>query len=116
MNPPLPLDALIDPVCGLVRSVAPVPRPAGTPARYVAMTADVSDARRLGAWPADRVALGTAFGDPDGARVAAVAEAEAVERCCGNRVPPAGESGAPGWRTEPPAGPADFTLAPPPHM
>ncbi|MEV5409820.1 YcaO-like family protein [Thermopolyspora sp. NPDC052614] len=90
---PLPVDALVDPVCGLVRSLAPVEHPPGTPARYVAMTADVSDARRFGAWPADRVALGTTFGDPEGARIAAIAEA--VERYCGNRVPPPGEPGAP---------------------
>ncbi|MFC5744301.1 YcaO-like family protein [Actinomadura rugatobispora] len=89
----LPVEALVDPVCGLVRSVAPVEHPAGTPARYVAMTAEVSDARRFGAWPADRVALGTTFDDPGGARVAAIAEA--VERYCGNRLPPPGEPGAP---------------------
>ncbi|MFD9947458.1 YcaO-like family protein [Nonomuraea sp. NPDC059023] len=90
---PLSVDALVDPVCGLIRSVAPVAHPQGTPARYVAMTAEVSDARRFGAWPADRVALGTTFGDPEGARVAAIAEA--VERYCGNRLPPPGETGAP---------------------
>ncbi|EFH30796.1 conserved hypothetical protein [Streptomyces pristinaespiralis ATCC 25486] len=57
------------------------------------MTADVGDARRFGAWPADRVSLGTTFGDPEGARIAAVAEA--VERYCGNRLPPAGHPDAP---------------------
>ncbi|MCZ2527540.1 YcaO-like family protein [Streptomyces sp. HB2AG] len=93
MTPPLPLDALVDPVCGPIRSVAPVEHPDGTPARYTAMTADVSDARRLGAWPADRVSLGTTFGDPQGARTAAIAEA--VERYCGNRVPPPGDPCAP---------------------
>ncbi|MCZ7434270.1 YcaO-like family protein [Streptomyces sp. WMMC1477] len=91
--PALPLDALVDPVCGVVRSVAPAEPPAGAPPRYTAMTAEVSDARRLGAWPADRVALGTTFDDPEGARVAAVAEA--VERYCGNRVPPPGHPRAP---------------------
>jgi len=89
----LPLDSLVDPVCGIVRAVAPVDHPDGAPPRYTAMTAEVSDARRLGAWPADRVALGTTFGDPDGARTAAVAEA--VERYCGNRVPPPGHPDAP---------------------
>ncbi|MCK7622495.1 YcaO-like family protein [Streptomyces sp. RS10V-4] len=92
-TPPLPLDALVDPVCGLIRAVAPVAHPAGAPPRYTAMTAEVSDARRFGAWPADRVSLGTTFGDPDGARTAAIAEA--VERYCGNRLPPAGHPGAP---------------------
>ncbi|MEE1756617.1 YcaO-like family protein [Streptomyces sp. SP18CS02] len=90
---PLDIEALVDPVCGLIRGVGPVPHPAGAPPRYTAMTADVSDARRLGAWPADRVSLGTTFGDPDGARIAAIAEA--AERYCGNRLPPPGHPDAP---------------------
>ncbi|MEU5159495.1 YcaO-like family protein [Streptomyces sp. NPDC020875] len=90
---PLPLEHLVDPVCGIVRDVAPVPHPAGAPPRYTAVTANVADARRLGAWPADRVALGTTFADPEGARIAAVAEA--VERYCGNRVPLPGHPDAP---------------------
>jgi ribosomal protein S12 methylthiotransferase accessory factor len=89
----LPLEALVDPVCGIVRKVKPVEHPVGTPPRYTAMTAEVSDARKLGAWPADRVSLGTTFGDPEGARIAAIAEG--VERYCGNRVPPAGHRDAP---------------------
>ncbi|MFJ8233577.1 YcaO-like family protein [Streptomyces sp. NPDC094448] len=90
---PLPIGHLTDPVCGIVRDVRPVPHPAGAPPRYTAMTAEVSDARRFGAWPADRVSLGTTFGDPEGARIAAVAEA--VERYCGNRLPPPGHPRAP---------------------
>ncbi|MCE7083418.1 YcaO-like family protein [Streptomyces sp. ST2-7A] len=90
---PLPWETLVDPVCGIVRSVAPVPHPEDTPTRYTAMTAEVSDARHLGDWPADRVSLGTTFGDPDGARLAAVAEA--VERYCGNRLPPPGRPDTP---------------------
>lgn len=93
MTSALTLDALVDPVCGLIRAVEPVPHPDGAPPRYTAMTADVSDARRFGAWPADRVSLGTTFGDPAGARIAAVAEA--VERYCGNRLPPPGHPDAP---------------------
>lgn len=81
----LPIEALVDPVSGIIRDVAPVEHPTGAPPRYTAMTADVADARRLGAWPADRVSLGTTFGDPRGAWIAAVAEA--VERYCGNRLP-----------------------------
>ncbi|MFF1273245.1 YcaO-like family protein [Streptomyces marokkonensis] len=90
---PLPLEALVDPVCGIVRKVKPVEHPPGTPPRYTALTAEISDARRLGLWPADRVSLGTTFGDPEGARVAAVAEG--VERYCGNRLPPPGRPDAP---------------------
>ncbi|WP_251021519.1 YcaO-like family protein [Streptomyces sp. ISL-98] len=89
----MPLDELVDPVCGLIRGVEPVEHPAGAPPRYVAMTAEVADARRLGAWPADRVSLGTTFGDPQGARIAAIAEA--VERYCGNRLPPPGHPEVP---------------------
>lgn len=89
----LPIEALVDPVCGLIRGVEPVEHPAGAPPRYTAMTAEVADARRLGAWPADRVSLGTTFGDAQGAWIAAVAEA--VERYCGNRVPPPGHPAAP---------------------
>nr|WP_307712797.1 YcaO-like family protein [Streptomyces sp. V4I23] len=90
---PLSPEALVDPVCGLIRGVEAVPHPTGAPPRYTAVTADVSDARRFGAWPADRVSLGTTFGDPAGARIAAVAEA--VERYCGNRLPPPGHRDAP---------------------
>ncbi|NYV78271.1 YcaO-like family protein [Streptomyces sp. UH6] len=82
----LPLEFLVDPVCGIVRKVKPVEHPAGAPPRYTALTAEMSDARRLGLWPADRVSLGTTFGDPEGARIAAIAEG--VERYCGNRLPP----------------------------
>ncbi|MFC5996325.1 YcaO-like family protein [Pseudonocardia hispaniensis] len=85
-GPVLPVEALIDPMVGIVRrlvDVAPVP---GVPPAYTAITAEVADARRLGTWPADRVSLGTTFGDRDGARAAALGEA--VERYCGNRVPP----------------------------
>ncbi|GGR62301.1 YcaO-like family protein [Streptomyces roseolus] len=90
---PLPLETLVDPVCGIVRKVKPVEHPEGAPPRYTAMTAEVADARRLGLWPADRVSLGTSFGDPETARVAAIAEG--VERYCGNRVPPPGHPDAP---------------------
>jgi ribosomal protein S12 methylthiotransferase accessory factor len=89
----LPLEALVDPVCGIVRKVKPVEHPAGAPPRYTALTAEIADARKLGLWPADRVSLGTTFGDPEGARIAAIAEG--IERYCGNRVPPPGHPDAP---------------------
>lgn len=78
-------DALVDPVAGIVRRVKDVRTPDDAPASYTSMTAEVSDARRLGDWPADRVSLGTTFGDRDGAWIAAVAEA--MERYCGNYLP-----------------------------
>ncbi|WP_086820862.1 YcaO-like family protein [Allokutzneria sp. NRRL B-24872] len=81
----LPVDALIDPLTGVIRRLVDVEHVPGAPHRYRGVTAEVADARRLGAWPADRVSLGTTFGDVDGARIAAIGEA--VERYCGNRVP-----------------------------
>ncbi|MFW5418731.1 YcaO-like family protein [Nocardiopsis sp. CNT-189] len=84
-EPRLPVEALVDPECGIIRSVREVPKPDGAPPSYLAMTAAVSDARRLGEWPADRVSLGTSFGDAAQARIAAIAEG--VERYCGNWLP-----------------------------
>lgn len=76
---------LVDPVTGLIRTVREVLRPERAPRRYTSLTAEVADARRLGDWPADRVSLGTTWGDPAGARIAAIAEG--VERYCGNFLP-----------------------------
>lgn len=85
-NPsPLPVASLVDPEAGIIRAVRAVPHPSGAPQRYLALTASVADARRLGEWPADRVSLGTSFGDPEQARIAAIGEA--VERYCGNWLP-----------------------------
>jgi ribosomal protein S12 methylthiotransferase accessory factor len=86
LQPELPVDHLVDPDFGLVTGLHPVARLAGLPASYVGITAEVADARVHGNWPSDRVSLGTTFGDPAGARIAAIGEA--VERYCGNYVPP----------------------------
>jgi ribosomal protein S12 methylthiotransferase accessory factor len=85
MTTVLDADALVDPVTGVIRSVREVLRPERAPHRYTSLTAEVADARRLGDWPADRVSLGTTWGDPEGARIAAIAEG--VERYCGNFLP-----------------------------
>ncbi|MFV2195019.1 YcaO-like family protein [Nocardiopsis sp. LOL_012] len=82
---PLPVESLVDPECGIIRSVRAVPHPAGAPSSYKGLTASVADARRLGEWPADRVSLGTTFDDVGQARIAAIAEG--VERYCGNWLP-----------------------------
>ncbi|WP_025133512.1 YcaO-like family protein [Leucobacter sp. PH1c] len=82
---PIPVEDLVDAECGLIRSIARVGPPAGAPPAYLALTASVSDARRLGEWPADRVSLGTSFGDPAAARIAAIGEG--IERYCGNWIP-----------------------------
>lgn len=82
---PWPLDSLVDEHTGVIRRVREVLRPEGAPDAYVSLTAEVADARRLGEWPADRVSLGTTFGDRAQARIAAIAEA--CERYCGNLLP-----------------------------
>lgn len=82
---PLTVDDLVDPDFGLVTGLHPVERLAGLPPAYVGITAEVADSRVHGNWPSDRVSLGTTFGDPAGARIAAIGEA--VERYCGNYVP-----------------------------
>lgn len=82
---PLPIEKLVDPECGIIRSVRQVPHPHGAPSAYLGLTAAVSDARQLGEWPADRVSLGTAFNDTNHAHIAAIAEG--VERYCGNWLP-----------------------------
>ncbi|MFE7226789.1 YcaO-like family protein [Nocardioides sp. NPDC057577] len=83
--PPLDIERLVDEETGLIRRVREVLRPERAPWRYTSLTAEVSDARWLGDWPADRVSLGTTFGDVAGARIAAIAEG--VERYCGNFIP-----------------------------
>lgn len=83
--PPLDVERLVDRETGLIRRVREVLRPERAPLRYTSLTAEVSDARWLGDWPADRVSLGTTFGDVAGARIAAIAEG--VERYCGNFIP-----------------------------
>lgn len=81
----LPVDALVDAECGIIRSVRAVAHPPGAPTAYQGLTAAVADARQLGEWPADRVSLGTTFNDTPQARIAAIAEG--VERYCGNWLP-----------------------------
>jgi ribosomal protein S12 methylthiotransferase accessory factor len=83
--PLLDAESLVDPMTGVIRQVREVLRPERAPHRYTSLTAEVADARRLGDWPADRVSLGTTWGDVDAARIAAIAEG--VERYCGNFVP-----------------------------
>lgn len=82
---PLSIDDLVDPELGVVLGLHPVERLEGLPDAYVGLTAEVADSRVHGDWPSDRVSLGTTFGDPAGARIAAIGEA--VERYCGNYVP-----------------------------
>ncbi|MDJ0350246.1 YcaO-like family protein [Cryobacterium sp. PH29-G1] len=84
-RPLLGPESLVDAETGIIRSVRSVLRPDGAPSAYTSVTAEVADARRLGDWPADRVSLGTTFGDTEQAWIAAVAEG--MERYCGNFLP-----------------------------
>lgn len=78
-------DKLVDDRTGMIRRVDLLEPEPWWPAGLSVCTAEVSSPHRLLPWPADRVATGTAFGDPDRARMSAVGEA--VERYCGNYVP-----------------------------
>lgn len=76
---------LIDDRTGLIRRVDALEPEPWWPDGLTVCTAEVSSPHRLLPWPADRVSTGTAFGDPDRARMSATGEA--VERYCGNFVP-----------------------------
>jgi ribosomal protein S12 methylthiotransferase accessory factor len=78
-------DRLVSPLAGLVRWVRPAPPEAGSPPLLRTWVAHVADAHATTGTPADRYGTGTAFGDDDRARGAALGEA--VERYCGNHVP-----------------------------
>ncbi|TDC71023.1 hypothetical protein E1193_29350 [Micromonospora sp. KC606] len=79
------MDALIDTRTGVVRGTVRLPVEQWWPSGLDIVVADVADMMRHLPWPADRVATGTAFADPEQARRSAVGEA--VERYCGNFVP-----------------------------
>ncbi|MGQ0772810.1 MAG: YcaO-like family protein [Pseudonocardiales bacterium] len=76
---------LIDTRTGIVRGTTRLAPEPWWPADLDIVVTDLADMLRLLPWPADRVSTGTAFGDPEQARRAAIGEA--VERYCGNFVP-----------------------------
>jgi ribosomal protein S12 methylthiotransferase accessory factor len=80
------LGQLVDPRFGPLTRVVRRPRPAGLPATFAAYTAEVADTRMFASWRADPYAFGASLTDPRAARTAAIGEA--VERYCGNAVPP----------------------------
>ncbi|GIH99885.1 YcaO-like family protein [Planobispora takensis] len=82
-----PLAVLLDDRTGLIRRLEPLEPDPWWPEGLTIHTAEVGSPYRLLPWPADRVATGTAFGDPGRAAMSAVGEA--VERYCGNFVPAA---------------------------
>ncbi len=82
----LELEHLIDPLVGVIREVVDLDRYPELPGRFHCCIASVADTRQYAVWLADRIAAGTAFGDRRPAWLAAVGEA--VERYCGNNIPP----------------------------
>lgn len=81
-----PLERLVDARTGLIRALEPDPPRYGTPRSYLAYTAYVGDTGQFAEWRADPCGHGGAFDDERRAQLAAVGEA--VERYCGNAVPP----------------------------
>ncbi|WP_449064721.1 YcaO-like family protein [Planomonospora algeriensis] len=80
-----PLTLLADERTGLIRRLDLLEPEPWWPDGLAICSAEVSSPYLLLPWPADRVATGTAFGDPTRAAMSAVGEA--VERYCGNFVP-----------------------------
>lgn len=80
------LSIVVDELCGIVTDLGEPEMPTGAPADFICTVAAVADTRRLGGWYADRIAAGTAFDDAGRARDAAIGEA--IERYCGNLLPP----------------------------
>ncbi|GII95228.1 YcaO-like family protein [Sinosporangium siamense] len=91
MNPPEtapaqdPADDLVDERTGLITRVDRAERQPWWPRGLDICSASVGAISHHLPWHADRVSTGTAFNDPEHARIAAIGEA--VERYCGNFVP-----------------------------
>uniref|UniRef100_UPI001C3F2CB2 YcaO-like family protein n=1 Tax=Herbidospora sakaeratensis TaxID=564415 RepID=UPI001C3F2CB2 len=75
----------VDPRTGVITRLDRVPPEPWWPAGLDVCTASVAAISGFLPWPADRVATGTAFHDPE--RALAGAAGEAIERYCGNFVP-----------------------------
>ncbi len=78
--------SLIDARFGPIRRLVRQPTTPQLPSAFIAYSADVAGTTRIGRWRADPWAFGAAFHDDGSARQAAIGEA--VERYCGNAVPP----------------------------
>lgn len=77
---------LVDERTGIVTRLTPTPTPDALPATFGLVASVLSDTTRFSAWPSDSSGAGYAFADEAAATAAAVGEA--VERYCGNLVPP----------------------------
>lgn len=77
---------LLDARSGVVRELRPATLPADMPDALYLVESVISDTTRWSCWPSDPAAAGCAFWDEHAAEAAALGEA--VERYCGNLVPP----------------------------
>lgn len=74
--------AVVDPTTGIVTRVRTIAHHPSVPASLATVQADVCTMRRVSRWANSTSCQGSAFGDPEAARAAALGEA--VERYCGN--------------------------------
>ncbi|WP_206795387.1 YcaO-like family protein [Amycolatopsis sp. MtRt-6] len=105
------VERLLDCRFGIVTRVRRVPPMAGLPRAFTGYTAEIADTREFASWQADRETSGAALGDAERARRAAIGEA--VERYCGNAVPPdlvTGSAAALAARGREVLDPAEFAL------
>lgn len=77
---------LVDDRTGIISRLTPASTPDAFPASFGLVASVLSDTTRFSAWPSDSSGAGYAFADEAAATAAAVGEA--VERYCGNLVPP----------------------------
>jgi ribosomal protein S12 methylthiotransferase accessory factor len=77
---------LVDRRTGILTHLVRAPNPPDIPGGFVLVMGYVADVATTCGWLADRTSTGTAFDDEDAARAAAIGEA--VERYCGNIIPP----------------------------
>jgi ribosomal protein S12 methylthiotransferase accessory factor len=83
---------LVDPRTGVIRRIRALETPRQLPACFEIIASELSDTTRFSCWPSDSAGAGYALGDPDAAYGAAIGEA--VERYCGNLVPPGLRAGS----------------------
>lgn len=83
---PDPLKPLVDPRTGIVRALEVADVPDRFPVGFALVHSRLADARRFGDWAVE--ASGAGYGFEGVAAAAAPAVGEAVERYCGNLVPP----------------------------
>lgn len=77
---------IIDERLGLITAVEQIKRDVNLPGCWIGYRARVADISRVTDWVADPIGFGASFGDVSMARGAAIGEA--VERYCGNSIPP----------------------------